>query len=394
MIMFPVKVVKQSYLCGPEISGLLEVFRCMVNDCIQIGLAENVTSMKSLSLKAYHKLNKYPIYTQYRLTAISKAAGLLKNYRKALRKDTDVRVPYARRLNLVAYYGVKVQDGKLRLPIRAEGSGHPAMCISISLNPHVLRTLGGFRVRSVTLTDKALSVCYEKHVEQIAPRGFLGVDRNLNNATAASPALSPIQYDLSEATRIKSKYREVKRHMRRNDARIYKRVYGKYGRLQRDKVQQILHRASKLIVMEAKRNQCGIVMEKLTGIRKLYRRGNGQGSDYRSRMNGWSFAELQRQIEYKAEWEGLPVIYVNPYGTSAKCAKCGSRLQKSSKPEEHRTLECSVCGFTVDRDVNAALNLSAAGALRFGAVASPSEAMVSVYTPSVDGDELTDGGLT
>jgi transposase len=105
-------------------------------------------------------------------------------------------------------------------------------------------------------------------------------------------------------------------------------------------------------------------------------------------MNGWSFAELQRQVEYKARWEGLPVIYVKPHGTSVKCSICGSNM----KPEENRTLKCRSCGFTVDRDVNAARNILAAGtrALRFGAVALAIEAMVAVQRRPVDAGELTD----
>ncbi len=90
-------------------------------------------------------------------------------------------------------------------------------------------------------------------------------------------------------------------------------------------------------------------------------------------MNSWSYCELQRQIEYKARWEGIPVIYVNPYGTSVKCSICGSRMARI--PEENRQLKCRSCGFTVDRDVNAARNILAR-ALRFRAVASANEAMV------------------
>ena len=136
--------------------------------------------------------------------------------------------------------------------------------------------------------------------------------------------------------------------------------------------------------MHAKEKKFGVVMENLTGIRKLYGKGNGQGRMYRGRMNSWSYAELQRQIEYKARWEGIPVIYVNPSGTSVKCSICGSRM----KPEENRTLKCRSCGFTVDRDVNAARNILARG-MRFVPVASASEAMVAVQRRPVDDDELT-----
>ncbi len=77
--MRPVKSVKQDYQPSDRVSNLLEDFRCMVNDCIRIGLNENITSMKLLSLKAYHLLEAYDVATYYRLTAISKASGILRN---------------------------------------------------------------------------------------------------------------------------------------------------------------------------------------------------------------------------------------------------------------------------------------------------------------------------
>src|SRR2546422_9308633 len=45
-----VKAVRQNYHPTEEVLSLLEDFRCMVSDCVRIGLRENLTSMKSLSL--------------------------------------------------------------------------------------------------------------------------------------------------------------------------------------------------------------------------------------------------------------------------------------------------------------------------------------------------------
>ncbi len=361
-----VKSVKQHYVPNVQVLDLLEQFRWMVNDCIRIGLEEHITSMKSLSLKSYHALAKYPIYAAYRLTAISAAAGILRNYRKAKRKNPNVKEPYAHQLRLVACYGFRIEDGRLLLPLRAGEK------LAIPLNQHTLETIRGFTVRSVTLTSDTLGLNYAQNVEEVAPQGFIGIDRNLDNVTTASSDGVVVQRDLSEATRIKATYGEVRSHMRRNDHRVRKQVTGKYGRLQRDKIQQILHHASKLIVQEAKRKRYGIVMEKLTGIRKLYRKGNGQGSHYRGRLNSWSFAELQRQIEYKAKWEGLPVIYVPASGTSSKCSICGEKMSA----EENRKLRCLSCGYVMDRDVNAAKNILARG-LRFSPIGFAGEAMVT-----------------
>jgi len=279
---------------------LLEQFRQMLNDCIRIGLAENVTSLKALSLKAYNQLSRHDVASYYKLCAISAATGILRNYRKAKRKNPYVNEPYARRPRLTTCYGFKIRDGELSLPIHAKEH------IPISLNQHVQATIGGFRLRSVTLTADRLSLAYANEVQQLQPRGFIGIDRNLDNVTVAATDGPVQQHDLSEATQAKVVYRDVRSHFKRSDVRIRREVSGKYGQKQREKVQQILHHASKLIVEEAKAKQCGIAMEKLTGIRKLYRRGNWQGRWYRGCMNSWSYGELQRQIEYKARWEGLP----------------------------------------------------------------------------------------
>jgi len=113
-----VKSVKQNYTPSEQLLDLLNDFRLMVNDCIRIGLKENVTSLKSLSLKAYHQLSNYQIPTYYRLCAISAAAGILKNYRKASRKKPNVKTPYARRLMLTTCYGFKIKEDNLRLSVR------------------------------------------------------------------------------------------------------------------------------------------------------------------------------------------------------------------------------------------------------------------------------------
>jgi len=382
-----VKSVWQHYTPTPEVMCLLEQFRQMLNDCIRIGLAENMTSMKSLSLKAYHPLGKYDVYSQYRLTAISAATGILRNYRKAKRDGRQVKGPYAHRLWLTTCYGFKVRDGELMLPLRAREH------ITIPLSTHVQETVESFTVRSVTLTEDRVSLTYAQDVEEIKPDGFVGIDCNLDNVTTAASDGTVTFLDLSEATQVKRVYREVHSHFKRNDVRIRRRISGKYGRKQRDKVQQILHRASRQIVEDAKAKRYGIVMEKLTGIRKLYRKGNGQGRNYRARMNSWSYAELQRQIEYKARWLGLPVIPVPPRGTSSRCSICDHKM----KAEENRMLRCPSCGYVVDRDVNAAKNILAKGALRFGAVAPAFEAMVQepacAVLLKVDAGELAKAGL-
>jgi len=147
-------------------------------------------------------------------------------------------------------------------------------------------------------------------------------------------------------------------------------------------------------VEKAKAEKLGIAMENIKGIRKLYRKGNGQGNHYRGRMNSWTYYELQRQVEYKARWEGIPVVYVDAWGTSSKCSTCGCKTY----PNEHssRQLYCPKCNISVDRDVNAARNVRDKGRVRFALIEPPSEAMAQEPSREiilqVDGGKLRQQG--
>ena len=372
------KCVQQQCDASPVIAELMNVFHYMLNDCIRIGIEENVSSLKALSLRCYPYLKRYNVLSHYKLCAISRASGILKNYRGFTRKGKNTRVPYAHRPQLVMCYDLKIKDGKLLLPSKVGER------VGIPLNSYVRRVLAvsGLQVRSVTLTPDTLSLSIAKEVEPIKPIGVVGVDCNLANITSAPNLGKTERFDLSKTVAVKEQYQGVKSHMKRNDVRIRRKVFQKYGRLQKGRVGWILHNASKRLVENAREQRCAVVMEDLRGIRKLYRKGNGQGKWYRGLLNGWLFREFQRQVEYKAKWEGIPVHYIRPYGSSARCSRCGHRMLS----EENRMQTCPACSFHVDRDVNAALNLAAKG-MRFVPVASPSEGMVAVKRCLLDGDE-------
>ncbi len=361
-----IKAVKQNYVPSDETLNLLEDFRLMMNDCIRIGIKENITSMKALSLKCYHALSQYDVASCYRLTTISKATGILRNYRTWLHKNSSAKMPYVRKMRLVDCYRFRRQGKCLRLTLRAHEY------VYVDLNPHTLAVISGFTIRSVTLTNCTIVLSFSKEMVVIEPTGVLGLDRNLDNITISTTNSQDITYDLSKATEIKGKYKTVKSNFTRSDVRLRRQTFRKYGEKQRNKTENILHNISKQIVEKAKVEKLGIAMENIKGIRNLYRKGNGQGNRYRGRMNSWSYYELQRQIDYKARWEGIPVVYVDAWGTSSKCSKCGCRTY----PNEHRQLHCPRCNISLDRDVNAARNIRNRGRVRFALIEPPSEAMV------------------
>jgi hypothetical protein len=71
------KSVWQYYAPSNEILALLELFRRMVNDSIRIGIANDASSLRKLSLLSYSQLAHYDSPSYYKLCAISRAAGII-----------------------------------------------------------------------------------------------------------------------------------------------------------------------------------------------------------------------------------------------------------------------------------------------------------------------------
>ena len=69
------------------------------------------------------------------------------------------------------------------------------------------------------------------------------------------------------------------------------------------------------------------------------------------------FNEFIRQMRYKCEWNNIEFVQVDRFYPSSKtCSNCG--CIKSNLKLKDRTYVCEECGFTIDRDYNAAINLS------------------------------------
>ena len=68
------------------------------------------------------------------------------------------------------------------------------------------------------------------------------------------------------------------------------------------------------------------------------------------------FYEFYRQIQYKCEWHNIEFIMADRYYPSSKmCSRCGN-IKKDLKLSD-RIYRCSVCGFVIDRDFQASVNL-------------------------------------
>ncbi|GGA50259.1 hypothetical protein CYANOKiyG1_69670 [Okeania sp. KiyG1] len=67
------------------------------------------------------------------------------------------------------------------------------------------------------------------------------------------------------------------------------------------------------------------------------------------------FYEFRRQLKYKCKWYGSELVVVDRFFPSSKtCSNCG---HVQDMPLNLRTYDCPDCGISIDRDLNASINL-------------------------------------
>jgi putative transposase len=107
---------------------------------------------------------------------------------------------------------------------------------------------------------------------------------------------------------------------------------------------------------------------------------------------GSAWGTFLRMLEYKCEREGAHFVAVNPRGTTKECASCGVSTDKPLWVREH---SCPSCGFTADRDWNAAYNILVRGLKQVGTgcpESTPAETALPTGTHSVPAKRVVETG--
>ena len=355
----------------------METFRQMINHCIRIGIKNNCSTLKRLSLLSYHELNQYDVLGSYKLNAISQACGRLSQMKRDIRKGKQVKSPFVSKPYIINCYHIKHNGSLFTIPYKYHNP------INILLNNHTQQTLSdpALKVRSFTLTALNISICISKEITEMECTKIVGIDRNLRNVTVGNDEQVTV-YKTNKLLSIKQNTIYARSGFKRNDHRKKKQFFKEIQNRLQNRTTQYIHKISKDIVQNAVETKSVIAFEDLKGIRKLYRKGNGQGNRYRKKMNGWQFYELQRQIQYKALWNGIPVVFVDPKRTSKLCPICGDKIQEDYSNK--RKLLCINCGKSMDRDVVASMNIAHKAWSRFNhARGDTGEGQSSIFEESM-----------
>ena len=145
-----------------------------------------------------------------------------------------------------------------------------------------------------------------------------------------------------EANRDGKKYNKTK-NIEKQEERLRK-LYARQSNIRRNYIHQTTH---KLVSLLPKR----IVMEDLNV------QGMMKNRHLSKAVQEQCFYEFIRQMEYKCAWNGIELAKADRFYPSSKaCSGCGC-IKKDLKLSD-RIYHCSDCGLVIDRDYNAAVNLS------------------------------------
>ena len=195
-------------------------------------------------------------------------------------------------------------------------------------------------------------ISYSKEVNLPIPnRDFtpIGIDIGITNL-AVSVAPSSVRFHSGQRVKWKNHFfREQRRKLQENfSIKEIKRLRNRQTRYNDFQI----HNIAKNIVTQAKEeNNPVIVMEDLTWITEKTIRNIRKSQ--RMKHNDWVWKRLQRAIEYKANWENIPVKYVEGAYTSQICCKCGIKNKRIKN-----IYKCKSCGFEVNADYNAGRNIA------------------------------------
>jgi putative transposase len=225
---------------------------------------------------------------------------------------------------------------------------------------------GRFHVYSATLSERAgrwtvslSGVAAEFHQAERSRTNRhtvpVGVDRGITSLAVAADA----DGNLFESFEGVKTLREAQRTLKAANQALARTTPGSKGR-QRARARlakthrkvantrrHLVHGVSKALV-----TRCQVLV-----IEDLNVAGMVRNRHLAKSISDAAMGELSRQILYKSKWHGVEVRVADRFFPSSKtCSGCGE--VKSELSLSQRTYSCGSCDLTIDRDLNAAINLA------------------------------------
>lgn len=216
------------------------------------------------------------------------------------------------------------------------------------------------KVRSVTIKPycgkwyASFLVETEEPKSRLTQKPSVGIDLGLKELAVLSTGEvienpKPLKCSLRKLKKIQRQVSQryvkgAKQQSRRYDkavqtlARVHKKVSDQRSAAQHEFTSDVVKRFSRITIEDL--NVSGMLKN-----RRLSRA-----------ISDASWSTLRSQLEYKSKMSGIELVIADRFFASSKtCSDCGHKVEKLSLSQ--RTFHCPCCGLSLDRDLNAAINL-------------------------------------
>ena len=224
----------------------------------------------------------------------------------------------------------------------------------------VAKRVNGARVLRMTISQRSgrwyASLTVEREDKTVAnpPKGVaVGVDLGVKTLATLSDGtvIKNPRYLQKSERKLKKAQQALSRKTKGSNRRA--KAKAKVARIHAHVANQRQDAMHKLTTWLAKR--CSDI-----SIEDLHVAGMVKNHHLAKSISDAAFGEFRRQLEYKTARTGARLHVVDRWYRSSKtCSGCGRVKAKLSLAE--RTYTCDSCGLTMDRDLNAAINIQVAG---------------------------------
>ena len=319
-----------------------DAVRYVVNWCIE----NRIVNLAKVHSSLYHKLKEtYKLPARLALDAVRQGIWIAKSWLKNPKRG---RRPVIRRLSMVLTpnqsYSFSWTEASI---LTVEGRKTVPLV-------YVERWHGKYRdwkVKEARLLLEKLNVVVEKDVPTKLVNDVLGLDVNYANLTLSDGNRIPVKGFVkalvfkAKAEIIQQRYPKKWRYVKG-----IKHAISKFGVRARNIIKDTVNQLAIQVVKIASQENSALAIEDL---RRLNQNFKDFSKNQKVKLHLWAYKKLLETLEFKAKVEGIPVIKVNPRGTSSECPVCQSRLKENG----YRRLKCPSCRFEAGRDYIAALNV-------------------------------------
>ena len=285
-----------------------EAVRYVVNWCIE----NKVINLAKIHSNLYHKLREaYKLPARLALDAVRQGIWIAKGW---LRNPKRGRRPVIRKLSMILTLKQSYSFSWTEASILTVKGRETVPLV------YVERWHGKYRdwkVKEARLLPDRLNVVVEKEVPTKTVSDILGLDINYANLTLSDGTRIPVKGFIkalvfkAKAEAIQQKYPKKWRHVK-----DIKQAILRFGARARNIIKDTVNQLAVQVVRMASQKNSALAVEDLKKLAQSFREFP---KNQRAKLALWAYKKLLETLEFKAGVEGIPVIKVNPKGTSSKC---------------------------------------------------------------------------